>query len=180
MRVLVTYASRHGSTKEIAEHIAEKLQASGMEAEAQPVEAARDLETYDAFVVGSATYYGHWLKEATAFVKQNSDALASWPVWLFSSGPLGAEPRDAEGRDLLEVSEPREIPELREAVNPRDHRVFFGVLDPGKLKFSERAVRKLPAGRAALPEGDFRDWNDIEAWAAGIAHELAQTPVSQG
>jgi hypothetical protein len=56
---------------------------------------------------------------------------------------------------------------------PRGHHVFFGALDPRKLTFAERSLRKLPAARAALPEGDFRDWPEIDDWAAGIARELA-------
>ena len=42
------------------------------------------------------------------------------------------------------------------------------------LGFSERTIRKLPAARTMLPEGDFRDWAEIDAWTSGIAHQLAQ------
>ena len=101
------------------------------------------------------------------------------PVWLFSSGPLGTETADAKGRDLTVVTEPKEIAEFREAISPRGHRVFFGALDPGALGFAERAVMKLPAARAAMPEGDFRDWVQIETWADSIARELAQASASE-
>ena len=94
-------------------------------------------------------------------------------MWLFSSGPLGTEPADAKGRDLRTVTVPKEIPEFTQALHPRGHHVFFGALDPAKLTFAERSLRKLPSARAALPEGDFRDWPDIDDWAAGIARELA-------
>ncbi|MDP1803810.1 MAG: hypothetical protein Q8K72_01455, partial [Acidimicrobiales bacterium] len=56
---------------------------------------------------------------------------------------------------------------------------FFGALDPGKLGFRDRAMRTLPAGRALFPEGDFRDWPDIDAWAAGIAVELTAEPAGR-
>ena len=102
--------------------------------------------------------------------------LAARPVWLFSSGPLGTGPADAKGRDLRTVTVPKEIPEFTEALHPRGHHVFFGALDPGKLTFAERSLRKLPAARAALPGGDFRDWPEIDDWAAGIARELATAP----
>ena len=128
---------------------------------------------YDAFVVGSAVYAGHWQKEASAFVQRNRTVLASRPVWLFSSGPLGTEATDAKGRDLTVAAEPKEIAEFEGAIGPKGHRVFFGALDPGKLGFSERAIRKLPAARTMLPEGDFRDWTEIDAWASDIAHDLA-------
>ena len=174
MLILVVYASKHGATQGIAERIAAKLGEAGQEAEARPVEAVDHLIGYDAFVVGSAVYAAHWQKEASAFVRRNRAVLASRPVWLFSSGPLGTEAADAQGRDLTVAAEPKEIAEFEGAIRPKGHRVFFGALDPGTLGFSERAIRKLPAARTMLPEGDFRDWAEIDAWTSGIAHQLAQ------
>ena len=174
MSTLVVYASKHGATQGIAERIASTLNETGQEAKARPVEAAGDLTCYDAFVVGSAVYGAHWQKEASAFVQRNRAGLASKPVWLFSSGPLGTEATDAQGRELTVTAEPKEMSEFEGAIGPRGHRVFFGALDPDKLGFSERAVRKLPAARTMLPEGDFRDWTEIDAWASGIANDLAE------
>jgi len=167
MKAIVVYASKYGSTKRIAEFIAEKLQQLGVQAEARPADDVHNPGDYDAIVVGSAVYMTHWLKEATEFVQRNRAVLANWPVWLFSSGPLDS---DASVNDPK--LEPKEIAELREAINPRDHRVFFGALDAGKLGFAHQMMRKLPAARAMLPEGDFRNWNDIEAWASSIARAL--------
>jgi menaquinone-dependent protoporphyrinogen oxidase len=172
MPVLVAYASKHGATQQIAERIAQTLTAAGQQARACPVTAAGDLADCSAFVVGSAVYMGHWQKEAVEFVQRHRAVLADHPVWLFSSGPLGTEPTDAQGRDLKVTSEPKDITGFTEAVHPREHRVFFGVLDPAGLGMGERALRKLPAGRTLLPEGDFRDWAEIEGWATGIAREL--------
>jgi menaquinone-dependent protoporphyrinogen oxidase len=177
--ILVAYASKHGATGEIAERIAESLTAAGLEAEAKPVREARDLDGYDAFVIGGAAYLGHWLKEAVEFVRRNQAILTDRPVWLFSSGPLGTEATDAQGRDLREAAEPKEFAELAELIRPREQRVFFGVLDPSTLGFRERAIRSLPAGRGLLPEGDFRDWAEIEGWAAGIAQDLARVQKGQ-
>lgn len=95
-------------------------------------------------------------------------------MWLFSTGPLGIDATDAKGVDLRMTAEPREIPGFRTAIHPRDHHVFFGALDPGRLTFAEKTLRKLPAARAMMPEGDFRDWTDIEDWARSIAEELTQ------
>ena len=178
MKVLVVYASKYGSTKEISEFISEKLRQRGLLSEVQPVEAVHNPGDYDAFVIGSAVYMMHWLKEATEFVLRNRVVLASRSVWLFSSGPLGTETKDAQGRDLCVVSEPKEIAEFREVISLRDHRVLFGALDSSKLGFGHRMIRKLSAARAILPEGDFRNWTDIEAWTVGIAIELGalQTP----
>ena len=175
MSVLVAYASRHGATRGIAERIVDRLRADGLEAEARPVSAVRDVGAYDAVVVGGAAYMFHWLKEATGFVRRNGSLLAARPVWLFSSGPLGTDTVDAEGRDVLLTSEPKEFAELRSALHPRDVRVFFGAFDPESppVGIAERFVRHMPAARNAMPAGDFRDWPTIDAWADGIAAELA-------
>jgi len=173
MKAIVVYASKYGSTKGIAEFIAEKLRQQGTEAEARPVDAVHNPGDYDAIVVGSAVYMMHWLKEATEFVQRNRAALANRPVWLFSSGPLSS---DASVNDPK--LEPKEIAEFRESINPRDHRVFTGVLDAGKLGFAHQMMRKLPAARAMFPEGDFRSWNEIEAWTGSIARELEATQTA--
>lgn len=161
MRVLVAYASKHGSTREIAERIAEKLRQLGKPAEARAVEEAAEVGSYDAFVIGSAVYYGSWLKEATEWVHRHQAVLAGRPVWLFSVGPLGTEVKDTE-------PQPKEMAQFQQAIHPRDQRIFFGALDHKSLSFPERMVVK--AVRA--PEGDFRDWQAIEAWAATIAQGL--------
>jgi menaquinone-dependent protoporphyrinogen oxidase len=176
MNVLVAYASKYGATRGVAERLADRLRAAGLEAQAQPVTAVSDLSGYSALVIGGAAYLGHWLKEATEFVRRNEAVLATAPVWLFSSGPLGTEPTDAPGREARGATEPKEFVELKETIKPIGSRVFFGALDPGRLGFRDRALRTLPAGRALLPEGDFRDWPDIDAWAARIADELTAAP----
>ena len=179
MKVLVAYASRHGATQGIAERIAETLKAAGVEADALPAGSVKSPAGYDAFVIGSAAYMFHWLKDATAFVRHHRAMLAEKPVWLFSSGPLGTEPLDAEGRDQKVTALPKEIADLREAVHARDHQVFFGAYERGRkpIGLAERFVSVMPAARDALPDGDFRDWPEIEAWAASIARDLQSVPV---
>ena len=172
-KILVACSSKYGATQGIAERIAARLRAAGDRTVTRPVTAAFSLDTCDAFVIGSPTYIGHWQKEATEFVQGNSAVLAGRPTWLFSSGPLGNEPTNALGLDQRVAAEPKEIAELRATISPRDHRVFFGALDPARLGFRDRAIRTLPAGRALLPEGDFRDWQDVDAWAESIAGALA-------
>ncbi len=183
MNILVTYATRHGATRGIAERIATTLERPGHHVTLRPVEQAGDPADFDAFVIGAAAYAGTWLKDATAFVNRHRALLASRPVWLFSSGPLGTATVDAKGRDVRAAAEPKEFAELREALHPRDQRVFFGAFDPDAepIGLMERAgariLRMMPAARAALPAGDFRDWSNIEAWAQSIARELAPIPV---
>ncbi len=176
MNVLVAYASRHGATQGIAERIAENLRAAGLEAEARAAASVKSLAGFDAFVIGSAAYMFHWEKEAASFVRRHRVEIAAKPAWLFSSGPLGTEPLDKEGRDQKVAAIPKEIPELVEAVNARGHHVFFGAYerDRKRIGLAERLVALMPAARDALPEGDFRDWPEIEAWAAEIVRELGQ------
>jgi menaquinone-dependent protoporphyrinogen oxidase len=177
--VLVAYASRHGFTQGIADRLAAALRASGRTVDERPVASVRDLAGYDAFVIGSAAYMGQWLRPATEFVERNRQALASRPLWLFSSGPLGTETTDAKGRDLLKVTEPRQFAEFRGALNPRDLRVFFGGLDASRLTLPMRLARSAPAAQKAMPEGDFRDWPAIDAWGQEIARALSETPAER-
>ena len=171
MKVLVAYASRHGSTEGIAARVAEVLARAGLTAELRDVEDVDDAETYDAFVVGGAAYMFHWLRPATVFVKQNHRLLSRRPSWLFSSGPLGTDLVDEEGHDVLETSRPKEFTELEDMISPRGTMVFFGAWDPDEapVGVGERLMRMLPAAREALPTGDFRDWDAIEDWAGEIA-----------
>lgn len=159
MRVLITAASRHGATHEIADVIAAGLERRGVEAEVQRTEELTSLDGYDAFVIGSAVYVGRWLDTARELVESNASALAERPVWLFSSGPLG--PPDA----LKPEGEPVDVGALAETVRAEDHRIFAGRLDRNLLSFGEKAV--VLAVRA--PEGDFRDWEAIDAFAGEIA-----------
>jgi menaquinone-dependent protoporphyrinogen oxidase len=181
MSVLVAYASRHGATQGIAERVAERLRAAGLDAEARPAKEVRDLTGYDAFVIGAAAYMFHWLGDATSFVKRNRAVLAERPTWLFSSGPVGTETVDKQGRDVLETTVPKEFPELRGGIHPSGEKVFFGAIDPAArpIGIAERFLALMPAGKDALPRGDFRDWPAIEAWADGIAAELIPVSASR-
>jgi menaquinone-dependent protoporphyrinogen oxidase len=172
-RVLVAYASKHGATRGIAERVAETLRRAGLDATLQAVATAGDPAGYDACVVGSAAYLGSWLAEATAFMREHRQVLATRPIWLFSSGPTGCETTDAKGRDVVALSVPKEIAEFEHAVHPRGHRVFFGKVELRQHGFLGRLAASLPASWMAGVEGDFRDWPAIDAWAEGIARELA-------
>jgi menaquinone-dependent protoporphyrinogen oxidase len=180
MKVLVAYASRHGATRGIATHIGARLASKGLDVTVQPVAEVEEAARYDAFVVGAAAYAFHWMKDATAFVRRNSALLASRPSWLFSSGPIGTDKVDPKGRDVLVSSRPAEFAEFDTAIRPRDEHVFFGAYDPKAPaagmdeRFMKFFMRIIPSLRAkGLPAGDFRDWPAIDAWADGIASELA-------
>jgi menaquinone-dependent protoporphyrinogen oxidase len=180
MKILVAFASKHGSTKGIADFIGEKIREKGLQVDVLDIDQVKNLRDYDAFVIGSAVYMFHWMKEATKFVSRNKSILSTRPVWLFSSGPTGTNQKDAKGRDLLDpnVSGPKELEELREKLQFRDHRIFFGAFDPKDLDFFSRQFFKSASIRDATPIGDFRDWKEIEAWVAGIAKALVEAPKS--
>lgn len=160
MNVLVAVASRQGATMEIAERIAGVLRAAGLETTLERVEAVTAIDGCEAVVLGSAIRIGHWLEPARRFVREHGAELATRPVWLFSSGPIGDPPRPA--------ADPLEIAGFASALGARDHRIFPGKLEMDRLGVAERAI--MAAIRA--PDGDFRRWPEIDAWAAGIAAEL--------
>lgn len=175
MRVLVTYATRHGATAGIATRIAERLTASGLDADAVRVEDVADLDDYGAVVLGGAAYVAHWLAPAVRFARRHHADLAARPVWLFSSGPLGTDQVDAQGRDVRSSTRPREWEQLVPLIRPHGEQVFFGAFDPTTpaVGLGEKLIRRLPAGSRTLPAGDFRDWDAIDAWADEIAATLA-------
>jgi len=162
-RILVAYASKHGATAEIAEAIAAGLSRRGVDAEAQEAATVKVVDTYDAIVLGSAVYAGHWLKPARELAEAQADALVAAPVWLFSSGPLGPP------EELKPEGDPVAVEDLIEKTGAVAHRVFAGKLDKKRLGFGERAM--VRAVHAA--EGDFRDWDAIDAFAAEIAGHLS-------
>ena len=181
MKVLVVYASKTGFTKGIAESVGERLAKRGLQVDVREASGALSVGGYDAFVIGSAIYMFHWVKEAREFVSRNRTLLAARPVWLFSSGPVGTKTTDADGKDVREAAGPKELDELRESVRPRDYRVLFGGLDGSRLKGTMGLVYRMmsrnKAARESMPEGDFRDWKEIESWADGIADALGATPI---
>ena len=165
--VLVTYASRFGSTREIAERIGRVLTAAGLDAEVRTADEVDRVDAYRAFVVGSTVEGGHWLKGASAFLDRYAVDLGSHPLWLFSSGPVGDRAASAPQQD------PKEVAAARRSLRPLDCRVFAGAFDRATSDFSEMGLVERTVVRKFLPDGDWRDWPAIDAWAAGIARELA-------
>jgi menaquinone-dependent protoporphyrinogen oxidase len=160
MKVLVTAASKHGATWEIAEAVRDGLRAAGLEVVLTAPEHVTSLEGLDAVVLGSGVYAGHWLEPARSLVARLSEQLPHRKVWLFSSGPIGDPPMPDTG--------PADAEKLLASTGAEEHRVFAGRLERSRLGLAERAV--VAALRA--PEGDFRDWDAIAAWAGEIAHVL--------
>jgi len=166
MRVLVVYASSYGSTKGIAERIAETIRGEGLEVDLQSASKPMPLVeggAYDGFVIGSAIHAGHWLKYGIEFVRNEVRILRDAPVWLFSSGPVGdkaaAEPQP----------DPNEIDEIRGLVHVRDHVVFGGAFDPETADLERINWLEKQVATHFIPRGDWRNWDDIDDWARKIA-----------
>jgi menaquinone-dependent protoporphyrinogen oxidase len=160
MRVLVTAATKHGATGEIAQAIGEVLAEHGLDTTVLAPEQVDTVNDYDAVVLGSAVYAGHWLKPARELVDRTGDVLAARPVWLFSSGPVGDPPKPEE--------DPVDVGEILQTTKARDHRVFAGKLVKQQLSFPEKAI----VSALRVPQGDFRDWTEIKGWASTIGDTL--------
>lgn len=166
MYILIAAASKHGSTHEIAAAIGEELRRAGHTVDVYNAKEAPSAAPYDAALIGSAVYAGSWLPEARSYVADNETALAGKPVWLFTSGPLGAE-------NPQPVGDPTQLPELLAESGARGHQIFVGKLEKDSLGFAEKLIVKA----VKAPYGDFRDWQAIRGWAAGIAEALVSVPA---
>ncbi|SER71582.1 flavodoxin domain-containing protein [Lentzea albida] len=157
--VLVAYATKMGGTKGIAEAIAARIRAASHEVTVMDAADVKSVEPYKAVVLGSALYAARWRPEAVKFLKRNAPALARKPVWLFHSGPLGAEVEPQKA--------PRKVRELAARIGAEQPTTFGGRVTP------ENAVgflaRKMAQGPMA---GDHRDWDAIDLWAYKIAEHL--------
>ena len=161
MKVLIAVASKHGGTLGIANTIADELQRMGYHFEVEDVDDVSSLQPYDAVIIGSAVYMGKWLPEAEQFVYRFGANLKAVPVWLFSSGPIGEDDPQPHG-------DPIHIDKYLRATRAKGHQIFVGRLEKERLSLKERLVTMA----IHAPEGDFREWEEIRAWAREIGREL--------
>jgi menaquinone-dependent protoporphyrinogen oxidase len=159
-RVLVAYASKNGSTAGVAEAIGGSIAAAGFDVDVVPAGWARDVEGYDAVVVGSAIYSSRWRPDAVRFLRRNLDALAAKHVWLFQSGPLDPS-AESRGQGL-----PSQVSSLAHRIGARGYVTFGGKLDKHASGFIARAMVRNGAG------GDFRNFERIRAWGHDVSREL--------
>ncbi|MBI9050927.1 MAG: flavodoxin domain-containing protein [Anaerolineaceae bacterium] len=166
-KVLVAYGSKHGSTAEIAEKIAQVIRDAGFDVDVSTAKAVQNLASYQAVILGSGVYIGQWVKEAVKFVKENESVLSNLPVWIFSTGPTG----EGDASELVQGWKlPRGIQECMDRIQPKGVVVFHGAIDTNKLSFLE----KWMIGRVGAAMGDFRDWEKISNWAVGVATQLKE------
>jgi len=161
---LVAYATKHGTTGEVAEAVAEELKGLGLEVELRELRKVRDLDEYRAVVIGAPLYMGRWHKDARKFLRRHRKALSEHPVAVFALGPLKLTEEDVAGSRKQLDRALALAPELR----PATVEVFGGAIDPAKLSF--------PFNR--MEAGDARDWDAIRAWARSLPAEL-RGPLGQ-
>jgi menaquinone-dependent protoporphyrinogen oxidase len=167
MTVLVAAASRHGATFEIAERIGSDLAERGVDVEVRKLEDVPGLDRYGAVVLGSAIYFGNWVKDARAFVEAHAQELVERPTWLFASGSVTGDPPVSDDPNAIR---PSLVEKLVASTHAREHKLFAGKLDSSTLSLPERLPVRMARGR----EGDWRDWHEVDEWAADIARELGR------
>ncbi|MGY4642797.1 flavodoxin domain-containing protein [Cellulomonas sp. URHB0016] len=160
MRVLMTVASRHGSTREIGAEVATVLREAGHAVDEVEPDDVEHVADYDAVVLGSAVYVGRLAVALRDLVERQGAQLRSMPVWLFWSGPVGDPPMPPTVPDDVDV--------VARHAGVADPRCFVGRLDRVGLDLSERALVAL----TSAPAGDFRDFDDVRAWAVSVADRL--------
>jgi menaquinone-dependent protoporphyrinogen oxidase len=160
VNALIAVASKHGSTREIAQAIANELEQRGIDTDFADLSEVTDLAHHDAVILGSAVYMGRLMPEMRRFVDDHTTALLKVPVWLFGSGPIGDPPRPSEI--------PAELRAVADELGAHGCRWFAGRLDTAELGLKERLI--VRAVKAA--PGDFRPWEEIALWADEIAAAL--------
>ena len=160
MRILVAYATKAGSTAEVAAEIGRVMESKGgCEVDVHPVGKLEGVSGYDAVIIGSAIRVGKWLPEALKFVEKHRDALGQVPVAFFTVCLTLSEDTEENRREVATYLDP-----VRDLVQPVDVGLFAGVMDCSKLPFILRLMMK----KMKSPEGDFRDWEAIRAWAGQV------------
>ena len=162
--VLVTFATRYGSTGEVALAVAETLRASGITVETQPILNVHALERYSAVVLGAPLYMGRFHKDARRFLSAHRNVLTKMSVALFVLGPIQKEEKDWVGARTQLDKELAKYPWF----SPISQQIIGGKFDPLKLGFPFNLIPPL----RKLPAGDARDWTAIRAWASDLASAL--------
>jgi menaquinone-dependent protoporphyrinogen oxidase len=161
--VLVAYASKRGSTREVAEAVAASLRDRGWAVDVRPASEVDDTTPYGAVVLGAAIYMGRLHKDARKLLKDHRGALVARTFAAFAMGPTTLSDEEVAGaRRQLDKS-------LDQAgVVPDATAIFGGVIDPTKFKF--------PLNR--LPAADARDWEAIHRWAGDVAAAIERHAVA--
>lgn len=165
-RILVVYESQFGSTAEVAEAIGNVLEAKGAPVDVKKIKDVTTIDEYSKVVIGSAIQYDKWMPEAREFVKTHQNVLEGMDVSCFFvclvlSKGTEKSIQKSKGYAL-------KINELIPSVKVDTVGQFAGVLDYSKMSFGQRLAAKALFAIIGVKEGDYRDWEAIRAWAAGV------------
>jgi len=163
-RILVAYATRYGSTAEVAEVIGEELRKESVAVDVRSVNDLEDLSPYRAAIIGSPIYMGKWLPETQVFIEKNQQILRTIPVAYFAVGLTAS----GDDPDLLRKAE-ASMDQVRMLVNPVEIGVFPGRLESDRLSLADRTIIKLVGSKA----GDFRNLDAVRAWAQAVREKIA-------
>ena len=158
-RVLVNYATRAGSTVEVAAAIAETIAGLGFNVDLRPAKDKPPVAGYRAVVTGSAIRMGHWLPEAVDFIKNNQEIFRSMPVVLYTVH-LRNLGNDEESR----ANRLAYLDDVRQLITVKEAAFFPGKLDLARLSLLDRWITDAIEGK----EQDLRDWPAMRAWAASL------------
>ena len=158
--ILLAYASKAGSTAEIAQRIGKTLSGRGYTVDVKPVSQAGDLSGYQGIILGSAIRIGNVLPEVKTFIEKNQAALTRMPFNLFIVCMTLEKDTEENRKAVAAYLEP-----VRAIAKPAVEGMFSGVIDTKKLPFIERLMIKA----MKAPVGDFRRWDQIEAWTETLA-----------
>lgn len=159
-RILVAYATKAGATAEVATHIGQTLSAKNIPVDVLPIKKVTDLSAYSAVVLGSAIRMGSLLPAVTKFVQENQAVLQQTSFSVFITCMTLVTDTEEKRKEVSAYLDP-----LRAVAKPAHEGLFAGVLDPKKLVLLERWMMNA----MKTPVGDFRDWNQINAFAESIA-----------
>ena len=162
--ILLTYATRYGSTQEIAEAITATLRQAGLEVDIQPMQEVKALDSYDAVVLGAALYSTKWHPDAHQFLLDHQEALKQRPVAIFALGPV------TSGGVMMQRSQRQLDKDLEKYLwlKPVALEMFVGKWPAEKLGFLERL---------ASYGNDHRNWEAVRAWANALALRLQHDKV---
>ncbi len=170
-KILIAYASQFGTTGEVAEAIGEVLCQAGSTVETKWVKNVKNLNNYDAVIIGSAIQYNKWMSEATEFVTAHQNILSKLPVaYFFTCLELSQQTERAE-KQAMAYSD--KLYTLVPQVKPLSVGGFAGVLDYSKMSFFLRLIFKGILSILGVQEGDYRDWDAIRSWAKGMHFKIS-------
>lgn len=168
--VLIAYATRSGSTGEVAQAIGATFHEAGLESDILPVSHVKSLAGKSIVILGAPLYMGRFPKEFYRFLGAHRAALGASRCWCFVLGPTRAEPTDFEAarkqatRQLLRYG----------WFHPVDVHIFGGRWDVQGVPFPFSLALHLPGNPLAkIPMSDIRDWSAIHDSTMGIACQIA-------